>query len=137
MYIVRFLMLGSLHTHIDIKNVSYMASEADSGFGKWEGNSCFDQDLRELHSLFLQNAFGICKNIQFFSAGCRDRAGSRVQGKAIAVRVNEEELLVRYLIVGDILQNMRQYHVVEMRQWCNALVSLLSNPVHIVSSVLM
>ena len=77
------------------------------------------------------------KKNQFFRAGYRDRAGSRVQGKAMTVRVNEEELLVRYLIVGDILQNMRQYHVVEMRQWCNALVSLLSNPVHIVSSVLM
>ena len=87
--------------------------------------------------LYFYNACCICEKIQFFSAGYRDRAGSRVQGKAMTVRVNEEELLVRYLIIGDILQNLRRYHVVEMQQWCNALVSLLSNPVHIVSSVLM
>ena len=49
----------------------------------------------------------IVKKIQFFSAGYRDQAGSRVQGKAMTVRVNEEELLVRYLTMGDILQNLR------------------------------
>ena len=45
----------------------------------------------------------IVKIIQFFSAGYRDQAGSRVQGKAMTVRVNEEELLVRYPIMCDIL----------------------------------
>ena len=39
------------------------------------------------------------KKIKFFSAVYRDKAGSRVQGKAMTVRVNEEELLVRYLVI--------------------------------------
>ena len=58
--------------------------------------------------LYFYKAFvAIVKKIQFFSAGYRDQAGSRVQGKAMTVRVNEEELLVRYLTMGDILQNLR------------------------------
>ena len=57
--------------------------------------------------LYYYNACCICEKIQFFSAGYRDQAGSRVQGKAMTVRANEEELLVRYLVIGDILQNLR------------------------------
>ena len=83
--------------------------------------------------LYFYKAFvAIVKKIQFFSAGYRDQAGSRVQGKAMTVRANEEELLVRYLVIGDILQNLRWYHAVEMWQWCKPLLWLLSNPVCLV-----
>ena len=61
---VHFLILGSLNTYIfdrDMQNVADVAGtfEAHSGSEKWEGSSfkesscCFDQDLRELHSIFL------------------------------------------------------------------------------------
>ena len=50
----------------------------------------------------------------------------------MTVRANEEELLVRYLVIGDILQNLRWYHAVEMWQWCKPLLWLLSNPVCLV-----
>ena len=53
--------------------------------------------------LYFNKACCIPKKIQFFSAGYRDRAGTQFQGKAMTVRVNEEELLVRYLVIGDIL----------------------------------
>ena len=48
------------HTTEDMQNVADVADIADMGSEKWEGSSfkesncCFDQDLRELHSIFQQ-----------------------------------------------------------------------------------
>ena len=135
-----------------MQNVADVADIADMGSEKWEGSSfkesncCFDRIYGNC-ILYFNKACCIPKKIQFFSAGYRDRAGTRFQGKAMTVRVNEEELLVRYLVIGDILLweiSFNWWYLAksgvisccwDAAVWCNALLWLLSNPVHFVSSV--